>query len=96
MMYWDGGGVSWWGVTLMWVGMLVFWGLVIWLVYMLAVSGPRRSDDARSSSALRILDERYARGEIDTDEYRSRREALTTGASSDVGLARIAPRNVAG
>ncbi|MGY4543860.1 putative membrane protein [Arthrobacter sp. UYNi723] len=27
-------------------------------------------------TARRILDERYARGEIDDDEYRRRREAL--------------------
>jgi len=34
--------------------------------------GPRRNEDG----ALRILDERFARGEIDEDEYRSRRRTL--------------------
>lgn len=33
---------------------------------------------ARSSDATRILDERYARGEIDDEEYQRRRALLTT------------------
>jgi putative membrane protein len=59
------------------LGMVVFWGGVIWLVWYAVThagsgtesSGPTRSPD-------RILDERFARGEIDADEYRARRDAL--------------------
>ncbi|WP_239542183.1 SHOCT domain-containing protein [Micromonospora terminaliae] len=53
------------------LGLLVLVGLV-WLVFRLtgqpAGTGP--------SSARRILDERYAHGEIDDEEYRRRRAGL--------------------
>ena len=39
---------------------------------------PRTGTDRRSGQeARRILDERFARGEIDEDEYRRRRELLS-------------------
>lgn len=34
----------------------------------------------QQSDALRILDERFARGEIDVDDYRARRDLLTRPA----------------
>jgi putative membrane protein len=34
------------------------------------------------SEALRILDERFARGEIDDEEYQRRRQVLASGVSS--------------
>lgn len=59
-----------------WIWMVVFWvaviGLIAWAVTRLAPNGPdRRSDTART-----ILDERYARGELDDDEYRRSRSEL--------------------
>lgn len=33
---------------------------------------------SRSTDALHILDERFARGEIDVDDYRTRRDLLTS------------------
>ncbi len=68
------GGWSWWAFGLMWVGMIVFWGLVIWGIAGL-VRGARRSDDA---PAERILAERFARGEIDEEEYRRRLDVILT------------------
>jgi putative membrane protein len=56
------------------VSMIVFWGLVIWAVVALArrpASGQIPGVDPR-----RILQERFAIGEIDEDEYRRRREVL--------------------
>lgn len=72
---------SWIGMG---VGMLVFWGLVVFAVIALVrwSSGerpgwPRRSNGASSSPTGReILDQRFARGEIDEAEYRARRAAL--------------------
>ena len=51
-------------------------GLVI--AALLALFRPRRStrSELRGTNAQHLLDERYARGEIDDDEYRSRSEAL--------------------
>jgi len=56
--------------------MVVFWaaviGLVVWAVARLAPTGSARTDGA----ARRILDERYARGELDEEEYRRRRDEV--------------------
>jgi putative membrane protein len=66
----DGWGA--WG----WFGMvgvgLLFWGLVIWFVVTMA----HRVGDSPRHDARDVLDERYARGEIGADEYRTRRETL--------------------
>jgi putative membrane protein len=54
---------------------------LIFLAVLLARGGSRAThpgaapDDA-NSGALRILDERYARGDIDEQDYRQRRDAL--------------------
>ncbi|HEX5614842.1 MAG TPA: SHOCT domain-containing protein [Acidimicrobiia bacterium] len=76
MHYWND-GVGWGGVVLMATMMLVFWGAIAWIVVTgirHLGSGPRTA--AHGADALRILDERFARGEIDDDEYRRRRELL--------------------
>ena len=85
MMFWYGGGWPFWEVALMWIGMIAFWGLLIWGLYALITGATRRSgpggqsgdqpgDDARS-----ILDQRLARGEIGTEEYQQLRDALAAG-----------------
>lgn len=68
-------GWSWWGWLLMTAGMVAFWGLVLWLVVSL-VRSPAPSDQAERRSAERLLDERFASGDIDESEYRERGEAL--------------------
>jgi putative membrane protein len=86
MMFWNGAGWVWWQAGLMWAGMIAFWGLLIWLVYALFTGANRRAghpgndQEHRGSDALRILDQRLARGEIDTEEYRRLREVLGDGA----------------
>lgn len=59
-----------------WIGMLLVLGLVIALVVWLI--GRLSPDDQRSPvrEARGILDDRFARGEIDRDEYAERRDAL--------------------
>ena len=88
MMWYWGGGVQWWGWLIMSLTMVVFWGLVIWGIYAI-VTSYRRSGGGegaagagqgpRGDGALRILDERLARGEIDADEYRRLRELIISG-----------------
>ncbi len=57
--------------------MLLFWVFaiagIVWLVLALSRSQVRGGGE---SSALRILEERLARGEIDADEFRTRRAAI--------------------
>jgi len=67
---WDGGGWWLWGFS-----MMVFWiavmALVVWLLARRGSPGPTPHDSARA-----ILAERYARGEITTEEYHERLDAL--------------------
>ncbi len=58
------------------LGMLAFWGLIIFLVIWLirGVSRPSRKDSA--NRALDILDERFARDEIGRDEYEEKRKLI--------------------
>jgi len=69
-----------------WIGMFLWWGVLIlagvWLVRALGFGGfgadgtkaPHVS--VEMDPALRILRERYARGEIDEDEFDRRRAGL--------------------
>ena len=71
MMFWYGGHWPFWEAGLMWVGMIAFWGLLIWGIYALITGATRRPDrTGRGGDAQRILGERLARGEIDANEYR--------------------------
>lgn len=73
-----------WGWFPMLLGMLVFWGLAAVLVVWTVRTITGANDRARGRSrALEILDERYARGEIDDDEYQRRRDQLTAGGRPD-------------
>jgi putative membrane protein len=69
-MMWNGPMMGWmWTWSLL--GLLALLGLV-WLVIRLTA----HPGGTLPSSARRILDERYARGEIDEEEYRRRRAGL--------------------
>ncbi len=57
------------------VGLLILGYLAVRLAQGRRASGPALGASA-GSAARRILDERYARGEIDEEEYRRRRDLL--------------------
>jgi putative membrane protein len=67
------------------VGMILFWGLiiagVIAVVRYIGHTGERRvsSVGGGQRDPEQILAERFARGEIDEDDYRQRRELLRGG-----------------
>jgi putative membrane protein len=77
-MMWYGWGSGGWGAwLLMTLMMLVFWGGLIALVVW-AIRGFGRPSEPRND-AESILEERFARGEIDADELESRRKVLRSG-----------------
>ena len=79
MMFWTDHDLTGWGWVAMTVGMAVFWGLLITLAVVL-VRGLNRTAgpaDGLRPSPERLLAERFARGEIDEDEYRGRLATLT-------------------
>jgi putative membrane protein len=86
MMGWYGGGLNG-AAPFMWIGMGLFWVVLIGLVVFLVVrllpgsgtsnpapppAGPRTVE-----SAEQILDRMFATGEIDEQTYRARRGALS-------------------
>lgn len=80
MMYGYGSGFGIGGWILMGLGFVVFWGLVVTLVIVLVrrsrTGSPPLVYASRHQTALDILAERFARGEIDEQEFASRRRAL--------------------
>lgn len=75
---WGRDNWDWWDWLAMSVGMAAFWALVLWAVVILVKRNDRPASEPRDAST--ILDARFARGEIDEDEYRARRAVL-----ADVG-----------
>jgi putative membrane protein len=81
MMYWYGSGMSGWGYALMTVSMVLFWGAVIFgivaLVRYIGRGGqPGAAAPSQPPTPERLLAERFARGEIDEEEYHRRLAAL--------------------
>lgn len=90
MMFWYGNGMSGWGYALMTVSMVLFWGLVIFgvvaLIRYLARASQRPQDTtAPPPTPEQLLAERFARGEIDEQEYHSRLAALHGSPRSTTG-----------
>jgi len=75
-MWWVGGA---WGIGMM-LTMLVFWGFliagVVLVVRWLAGQGGFVASRRRDNPALEILRERYARGEIERDEFEAKKRDL--------------------
>ncbi|MGW4822709.1 SHOCT domain-containing protein [Streptomyces sp. NPDC004227] len=86
VMFWYDHGMSGWGWFGASLSMLIFWGLIITAFVLLfrALSRPAPGDtrdvspQAPSTLATpkQVLAERFARGEIDEDEYRRRLQVL--------------------
>src|SRR5690242_18938893 len=78
IMYWHDNGMGGWGYAFMGVSMVLFWGLVIFALI-------RSTNSAHEPKALphttpeQLLADRFARGEIDTQEYRERLDVLRGG-----------------
>jgi len=62
-------GIPGLGMILVWVAIIF---LLVWLVRAFS-----RTSDGKEKSARKILDERYARGEIDRQEYEEKKRDLT-------------------
>ena len=82
MMGWYNDGVGWGGWIAMTLMMVAFWGLVILAVVAIFRGTSRDTshtgqiDPTGHRDTMKTLDERFARGEIDTDEYHARQAVL--------------------
>lgn len=81
MMWWNDGtgyGIGWGGVVLMVVAMIFFWGVVA--AALIALFRQSHTDNPPVEHGPReVLDKRFARGEIDAEEYRARKTILESG-----------------
>ena len=85
----NGRGIVMLVVCALFIGLI---GLIVWLVVSSTRrhhgpppqphAGPSPVESAARPSALQILDERLARGEIEVDDYRARLEALRAASDS--------------
>lgn len=66
-----------WGYGFSWIFMLLFWGLIIWAIIMLAKNISNEEcrkcicskKDQTQKTPLDILKERYAKGEVSKEEF---------------------------
>jgi len=74
--FYHGGFGFWW---LMPIGMIIFWGLIIWGIVALVRSNRHGHHMMTSSSdsALEILKTRYAKGEISKEEYEEKKKTIS-------------------
>jgi putative membrane protein len=83
MMYYYGPGMGGWGMALMIVGNLVFWGLLIVgavLVARYIRQGRTASSPLAEVSPQQIAAQRFARGEINEEEYLRLLQVLSGGS----------------
>lgn len=83
-MMWNSSCPWWWGPGYFFGGpfgiivSLVFWGLVAYAIFRLILNLTNRSAAVKTKeiTALDILKRRYAKGEIDTEEFTKRKKDL--------------------
>ncbi len=84
MMPWYGHSLSGWGWFAMSAGMIVFWVVIIAAVVVVVRALGRSPENPRPPASParptpeQVLAERFARGEIDEEEYRRRLTVLHT------------------
>ena len=79
MPYWDhdhAWGWGWFGVVGVIVTMVLFWGGLTTIAYLVLRRAGQGGGRDVGRTAEQILDERFAHGEIDEDELTARRSAL--------------------
>ncbi len=74
MMY--GFGEHGWGMGWGWLIGLLLIAVIVWIVVKLVNTSAGSSGRKHEKSALDILKERYARGEINKEEYEERKRGL--------------------
>jgi len=73
----DYGGMGWFGPGFGGIFMILFWGFIIaGIVAIVRWLAPPRQTEDPEKSAIDILNERYAKGEINKEDYETMRREL--------------------
>ena len=68
----------WLGIGISTLILLILVGLLVWAVVQVGrLEGPRPRQQPDRPGALQVLDERFARGDIEADDYEQRRRLLS-------------------
>ena len=79
----DMGGWWGWGMGFGWISMILFWALFVLAIVALVkwlMPQPPAGGGSHAKTPLEILQERYARVEIDREEYEQKRRDLVSRA----------------
>ena len=75
--YGMGPGIQWGWLGIGFISMIIFWGLVILgLIFLIRWLAGLSKTTRREESALDILKKRYARGEINREEFEEKKKDL--------------------
>jgi putative membrane protein len=80
---WGMHGAGW--LLPMMIGMVLFWGAVIFGIVWLVRNASDRRPREDEQSALEILDRRFAEGAVSADEYHQRRAVLSGSPATKGG-----------
>ena len=76
-MHWGMWGTYGGGMGLGWIGMLLFWGIIIaGIVYFVLAVAKKERTCHTEESALDILKKRFAKGEITKDDFTRMKDDL--------------------
>lgn len=70
------GGWGWVGMTVMMVGMVLFWAAVILGIAWLVRGGLAGGRELRRETPIEILDRKFAEGDLSVEDYHQRREVI--------------------
>ena len=59
-----------------WIIWLAIIAIAVWLILRFTTKNRIKGDTSRGKSSIDILDERYAKGEIDKEEYEERKSKI--------------------
>lgn len=73
-------GMGWGGMWFGWIFWLVIIGGIIWAVVTIAINNNRKQQNCfpREEDALEILKRRYARGEINREQFEQMKQDLNS------------------
>ena len=95
------GDVGWGWMSVMMVGMVLFWGAVIFGIFWL-IRGTSGSGSAGGAAPVsretpvEILERRFAEGAISAEDYRERRQVLLNGGGEPNGAPADEPLTASG